>query len=131
MMSTEATRFATVWIDAWNRRDVDAILGLYADDVVLTSPLAARWLARTDGTLHGLDELRDYVATGLDSAPGLHLEPRHTLVGVDSVTVVYARETGTLVAEVMQLTAAGTVWRAHTFFLEPQLSEWVHDWPPD
>jgi hypothetical protein len=100
---------------------------MYDDDAVLTSPMAARWFARADGTLRGKHEVRDYVAAGLDCAPDLHLEPQHTLVGVDGVTVLYMRETGALVAEMMLLTEVGTVRRARIFYHGLKLTQW----PPD
>ena len=127
MLDDRAYGFAAAWVAAWNRRDLDAILEHYADDVVLTSPLVARRFARADGTLRGRDELREYVAVGLDSAPHLRIEPHHTLVGVDGVTVVYTRENGALVAEVMILDAQGKVRRARAFYHGLLLPEW----PPD
>lgn len=127
MNDDDARAFAAAWVDAWNRRDLDAILAHYAADVVLTSPLAARWFARADGTVLGTAELRDYLTVGLHAAPDLHLEVHHTLVGVDGVTVVYTRENGALVAEVMNLNAAGRIRRAWAFYHSLVLPEW----PPD
>ena len=37
----EAQGFAEEWAAAWNRRDVDAVLAHFHDDVVFTSPVAA------------------------------------------------------------------------------------------
>jgi acyl-CoA thioesterase FadM len=37
-----AQAFARTWIDAWNRRDVDAVLAHYADDATFVSPRAER-----------------------------------------------------------------------------------------
>jgi ketosteroid isomerase-like protein len=127
MLDAEAHRFAAAWVAAWNRRDLDAIVEHYADDIVLTSPLVARRFVRVDGTLRGRDELREYVAVGLHSAPNLRIEPHHTLVGMDGVTVVYTRENGALVAEVMILNAQGKVRRARAFYHGLFLPEW----PPD
>jgi ketosteroid isomerase-like protein len=127
MREDEVYRFVATWVAAWNQRDLDAITEHYADDVVLTSPLVARRFARASGTLRGRDELREYVAVGLHSAPNLYIEPHHTLVGVDGVTVVYTRENGALVAEVMILTPEGKVRRARAFYHGLLLPEW----PPD
>lgn len=42
-MSTPDPRvFAEDWLAAWNRHDVDAVLAHFHDDVVFTSPVAAR-----------------------------------------------------------------------------------------
>jgi ketosteroid isomerase-like protein len=35
-----ARRVAGEWFDAWNRHDLEAVLGHYADDVEFTSPFA-------------------------------------------------------------------------------------------
>ena len=127
MTEEELRRVAAAWVEAWNRRDLEAILEHYADDVVLTSPLVARRFKRADGTLQGRAELREYLAVGLDAAPGLHLAPQQTLIGVDGVTVVYARESGALVAEVLLLDATGKVRRSHAFYYGQHLPEWPAD----
>ena len=41
MTRSEALAFARAWVDAWNRRDVAAVLAHFADDAVFTSPKAA------------------------------------------------------------------------------------------
>lgn len=50
--------YAERWVDAWNRRDVEAVLALFADDVRFTSPTAAA-LAGT-ASVSGKDALRAY-----------------------------------------------------------------------
>ena len=127
MTEGEVRRIVAGWVAAWNSRDLEAILDHYAEDVVLTSPLVARRFARPDGTLHGRTELREYLSLGLHAAPGLHITLRDTLVGVDGATVVYARESGALVAEMLLFDAAGKVHRSHVFYHGQHLPEW----PPD
>ena len=127
MNDVDARAFAAAWVDAWNRRDPDAIRAHYATDVVLTSPRAARWYARDDGTLRGADELQDYLAVEFHAAPDFHLELHHTLVGVDGVTVVYSREDGAVVAEVMILDAEGRIRRASAYYHGLALPEWPTD----
>ncbi len=114
MNDDDARAFAGAWVDAWNRR-------------VLTSPLAARWFARDDGTVRGAAELREYLDVGFYHAPDLHLEVQHTLVGVEGVTVVYTRENGAVVAEVMNLDAAGRIRFARAFYHGLVLPEWPRD----
>ena len=41
MTRDEALAFARAWVDAWNRRDVAAIMAHFAEDAVFTSPKAA------------------------------------------------------------------------------------------
>src|SRR6266542_2259956 len=127
MNDDDARAFAGAWVDAWNRRDPDAILAHYASDAVLTSPLAARWFARDDGTVRGAAELREYLDVRFYHAPDLHIEVQHTLVGVEGVTVVYTRENGAVVAEVMNLDAAGRIRFARAFYHGLVLPEWPRD----
>lgn len=42
MTEAGAQAFARSWIDAWNRRDVEAVLAHYADDATFVSPRAER-----------------------------------------------------------------------------------------
>ncbi len=37
----EIDAFVAGWIDAWNRRDIEAVLAHFADDVRFTSPMTA------------------------------------------------------------------------------------------
>ena len=55
---TDAELFAAEWAEAWNRRDVEAVLAHFRDDVVFGSPTA---LAVTGSpVVHGKDALRAY-----------------------------------------------------------------------
>jgi hypothetical protein len=68
----EARQKATAWCNAWNNRDLDAIMTHYAEDVAFSSPtVVARW-GLADGWLHGKAKLRDNFAIGV-KAPGFAL----------------------------------------------------------
>ena len=43
-MTTEidAVAFSRAWVDAWNRRDIEAVLAHFHDDAVFSSPIAQR-----------------------------------------------------------------------------------------
>ena len=43
-MALDAIDFSRHWVQAWNDHDVEAVLQHFHEDVVLTSPLAARQL---------------------------------------------------------------------------------------
>ncbi|HEX4037774.1 MAG TPA: nuclear transport factor 2 family protein [Acidobacteriaceae bacterium] len=53
LTEAEARAFAHRWIQAWNSHDLEAILSLYAPEVVLVSPVAARLMHQTSGTIEG------------------------------------------------------------------------------
>ena len=52
MTTTTSDAFARKWVQAWNRRDLEALLLRYADDVEFGSPLAAKLLGEASGTVH-------------------------------------------------------------------------------
>ncbi len=101
-LGPEALRARAVdWIDAWNRRDLEAILAHYADDVAVCSPRVAERLGAADGWLRGKAALRDYFARGLRNA-ALRFELVDVALGVGAMTVIYRRENGALVTDCAQ-----------------------------
>jgi ketosteroid isomerase-like protein len=108
---SQAQRFAEEWYAAWNARDLELILSHYAAEVVFTSPFVSALLGREDGTVRGLQELRNYFAPALERYPDLRFEPLSLLVGVDSVVLHYRSVGGRIAAETMQLDEQGRVIR--------------------
>lgn len=51
----EADDFAHHWVRAWNAHDLVDIQSHYADDVILVSPVAARILEDSSGTVKGTE----------------------------------------------------------------------------
>jgi ketosteroid isomerase-like protein len=98
------------WVDAWNNRDLDAVMTHYADDVSVCSPLVKRRLNNSDGWLHGKSALRDYFAVGMGN-PDLQFTLKSVHVGVQSMSMVYARENGIQVVDTMELNAHGLTTR--------------------
>ncbi|GII54760.1 hypothetical protein Pth03_31490 [Planotetraspora thailandica] len=108
------------WVDAWNRRDLEAILGHYADDVEFqASTVVARW-NRPDGVLRGKDELRRQFTRGLELAPGLRFQLEDVLLTPDGYAVVYLRENGNRVVDAVELGADGRAIRVHAYYGRPQ-----------
>jgi len=116
MTSEEARCFAEEWVDAWNRHDLERILGHYAEDVVFTSPFAAKLIPGGDGTVRGRSALRDYFKAGLAAYPDLRFTLRHVAVGVESVTLLYDSVKGLLAAEMMTLNDRLKVTRVHCHY---------------
>ena len=113
----EARQKATAWCNAWNNRDLDAIMTHYAEDVAFSSPtVVARW-GLADGWLHGKAKLRDNFAIGV-KAPGLHFELIDVLLGVNAMCVVYRRETGMLVSDLVEFDEHGHGKRVVTCYAE-------------
>jgi len=106
----EAETKAREWCNAWNRRDLDAVLSHYGEDVTVCSPLVVKRLSRADGMLRGKPELREYFATGMGNDK-LHFEFEDVRLGVNTMTVLYRRENGMRVADTMELDDAGRAVR--------------------
>lgn len=111
MTEHDAKEFAREWIAAWNSHDVDAILSHYAEDVALTSPVAARILNTPSGTLQGKTALRNYFSRGLEAYPNLNFELLDVMRGLRSVVLCYLNQNGTKTAEFMELGEDGKVVR--------------------
>jgi hypothetical protein len=93
--------FAQAWVRAWNAHDVEAVLAHFHDDVVFTSPVAARLLPETGGVVRGKAALRDYWATALSALPDLHFELVAVYAGVSTLVINYRNHRGQLVNEVL------------------------------
>lgn len=82
-------KFAREWIEAWNGHDLDGILSHYADDFTMSSPFIAQLAGVPSGTLTGKTAIRAYWAAALEKMPDLRFEHVQTLIGSESVTIVY------------------------------------------
>ena len=99
------------WIESWNSHDLDRIMEHYSDDVVLTSPVAARILNDPDGAVRGKPALRAYFAKGLAFYPDLKFHLLDTLSGLHSVVLYYENQNGNRTAEFMEVGEDGKVAR--------------------
>lgn len=112
MLNTkDAQQFAKDWCEAWNSHHSESILSHYAEDVVLTSPTAARLLNDPAGVVNGKDALRNYFAVGLKAYPDLRFELLDVTCGVSSVVIYFANQSGAKVSEYMELGRNGKVTR--------------------
>lgn len=102
MTSSEVQSFATHWLEAWNTRDLEAILEHFTDDVVFTSPLAQRILEGSNGIVRGKDALRAYWREGLDRSPELHFEIEAIYQGVDTLVINYRNQSRNMINEVLR-----------------------------
>jgi len=106
-----AAAFAHEWIAAWNAHDLDRILGHYADDFEMASPVIAEIAQEPSGVLRGKGAIRSYWAQALARHPTLHFELVEALCGAQSVAILYRGHRG-LSAEVFWFDGNGRVVRA-------------------
>jgi hypothetical protein len=111
----DADAFAHSWINAWNEHNIEAITSHYRDDVEYSSPFVAQ--LHGNETMRGRDALRNYVATGLDRYPDLHLGPIITVaIGVESISIVYWSVNDLLAVETLVLDDDGLIKRAYCHY---------------
>jgi len=69
MNRTEAVEYAKRWIDDWNRRDVEAVLAHFDEDVTFSSPTALATIGAP--AVHGKAALRAYWLAALQHVKSL------------------------------------------------------------
>jgi uncharacterized protein (TIGR02246 family) len=97
------------WIAAWNARDLERVLTLYAEDAEMTSDRIPPLGFGASGTVRGKAQLRAYWGTALAKLPGLHFELIDLYVSPDSVVVFYQNERGKKICEYLRLDTAGKI----------------------
>jgi hypothetical protein len=117
MTAEEARAFAQDWVDAWNRHDIEAVLVHFHDDVVFSSPVAARVLPETSGVVRGKAALRHYWRTALALLPDLHFEVIGVYRGQSQLVINYRNERGGLVNEILVFDG-GLVREGHGTYLD-------------
>jgi ketosteroid isomerase-like protein len=91
MQRSRAVHFAQSWIDAWNRRDIEHVLAMYADDLSFTSPTALETVGNP--TVVGKSALRDYWQKALARATDLQFVLDRIIWDADTreLAIVYTR----------------------------------------
>jgi ketosteroid isomerase-like protein len=102
----EARTRGKAWCDAWNDRNIDSVMDHYSADVALSSPLIAKRWGIEDGQLNGKERVRENFAIGMRTT-GLHFTFVDVLLGVNAMCVLYRRETGALVCDLVELDCEG------------------------
>lgn len=104
-----AKNFADEWVQAWNNKDIEAIMSHYVDSVVFSSPFILKAQINDKGTIQGKSELRKYFESALVKNPNLHFDLKHIMVGIKSITLIYTRKGTMLASEAMILNDEGKV----------------------
>lgn len=120
-MELDATAFSRQWLRAWNSHDVEAVLAHFHDDVLFTSPVAAKMFPETDGVIRGKGALRHYWSGALRRMPDLHFLVEGVYRGIDTIVINYRNQNAGLVNEVLRFGDDGLVIEGHGTY--PALAE--------
>ncbi len=112
MTHEEAARFASDWVEAWNRHDIDAVLTHYADDFEMTSPMIQQVLGIESDTLKGKKAIGDYWRAALSKVPDLAFSVIDVTSGLDVVSIYYRAVLGKLAIETFFFNKEGHVCKA-------------------
>jgi hypothetical protein len=112
MLIPDPEPFVQQWLSAFNAHDIEAVLEHFADDVVFTSPVAARVVPDSGGVIRGKEALRAYWTTALERIPDLQFELLGIYTGIDTLVINYRNQIGGLVNEVLTF-ADGRVVAGH------------------
>jgi ketosteroid isomerase-like protein len=114
-----AYAIARATIEAWNSRDLERILEHYADDVVLTSPVAVKRMGDPSGTVRGKAMLRTYFGRSLEAHPELHFDLEDVMWGLSSVVLYYRNQRGSKTGEYMEIDEGGKISRVVANYSAP------------
>jgi hypothetical protein len=109
---------ALQWINDWNQRNIDDVMSHYAEDVKLYSPTVIRRWNKADGKLEGKKAIEQHFRKGLEEMPDLHFEFQSILYGIESVVLIYKRETGILASDIVLFNEQGKVKEVRSYYEE-------------
>lgn len=112
----DAQNIAENWIQAWNDRDLDRIISHYTSDLEFSSPLVVRRMGLPSGRLHGVASLSEYFAKGLEGSMRIHFELVTVAIGPTGMCMVYRRESGATVCEVLEVNEQGRIQSACVYY---------------
>jgi hypothetical protein len=116
LTQAEARRLAQEWIEAWNSRDLDAIIRLYAPDVVFQTPTIIDTLGIPDGCVRGSERLREHFARGLARLPDLRFDLDAVYTGVRAIAITYRWADGTPVCELHEYDDSTLIERVQALY---------------
>lgn len=113
-------RLVEEWMEAWNSRDLDRIMEHYATSVEFEANTVVRRWNRPDGRLHGANELREHFRIGLELAPKLHFELEEIFLSPSGYAVLYGRDNGNRVLDVVELNTNQQAVSVRAYYLGEQ-----------
>lgn len=86
----DAASFAEAWIAAWNRKDVEGVLGCFSDKVVFTSPRAK--VVTGSPRIEGKEKLRQYWNAAITQIQTMQFTLDHVIGEGNRIGIVYVSE---------------------------------------
>ena len=120
LSDTQKRQLAQHWIEAWNAHDLDRIMSHYASDIEFEANTVVRRWHKPDGILRGVAELREHFRLGLELAPALRFELEDVFSAPSGYAVLYRRENGNRVLDVVELNPDDRAQRVKAFYLGDQ-----------
>jgi len=105
------------WIEAANRKDVEAVLAFYASDPELESPVVVELMNEPSGKLRGLSSLRTYFTKAF-ALPYVSFHLVDSSWGVSSLCARYINHKGTRSFTFMELDKGGKIKRHINHFTD-------------
>lgn len=102
IVNLDALAFSKQWERAWNAHDVESVLEHFHENVVFTSPVAAKLLPETAGIVRGKPALRRYWTQALQRIPDLRFAVEGVYQGIDTMVITYRNQDDRLVNEVLR-----------------------------
>jgi ketosteroid isomerase-like protein len=107
--ATQLVALGREWIAAWNSRDLERVLSLYAEESEMTSDKIQALGLDSSGTLSGKAKLRTYWGKALALLPKLHFTLIDTFVSPNSIVVFYENERGAKICEYLRVDPQGKI----------------------
>jgi len=119
MNRDEAVEYARRWTEAWNSRDLEAVLEHFEDDVTFSSPKALEAVGAP--TVRGKAALRKYWGTALQPVKSLRFTLLRVLWDPDGseLAIIYDRQVNDRhdrASEVLHFGPSGRVVRGEVFY---------------
>ena len=118
-VNVDAAAFSEQRVGAWNAHDVESVLQHFHDDVVFTSPVAAKLVPDTAGIVHGKAALRDYWTLALRRIPNLRFVVEDVYRGVDTIAIIYRNQDDARVCEVLRFRGDAVIEGHGTYLVAP------------
>jgi ketosteroid isomerase-like protein len=109
-------RHAQDWIEAWNQKNIENIMVHYADNIEFAAITVTKRWDIPSGILNGKAALRKHFLKGIELAPGLKFEFIDILIAPDSFGILYKRETGAFVTDIITFDENNKIKTAKAFY---------------